>query len=66
MIIVSVPLKDIILDPSENIDLSTLPEEEAISLLKRWYGFLSSTIDVSVQNGIAIIELKEPKKEKVE
>jgi len=37
MIIVSVPLKDIVLDPSEKIDLSTLPEEEAISLLKRWY-----------------------------
>jgi len=63
MIIVSVPLKDVILDPSKKIDLSTLPEEEVISLLKSSYGFLSSSIEVSIQNGIAIIKLKEPKKE---
>lgn len=65
MIIVSVPLKDIILDPSEKIDLSTLSAEEAILHLKRWYGFLSSNVNISVQNGIAIVELKEPTKEKV-
>ena len=65
MIIVSVPLKDIILDPSKKIDLSKLPEEEAISLLKSWYGFLSSAIEVSIQNGVAIIELKEQKKENI-
>ena len=65
MTIVSVPLKDIILDPSKKIDLSTLPEEEAISLLKSWYGFLSSAIEVSIQNGVAIIELKERKKENI-
>ena len=63
MTIVYIPLKDIILDPLKNIDLSTLPEEEAISLLKSSYGFLSSTVDISIQNGIAVIELKEPKKE---
>ena len=65
MIIVSVPLKDIILDPSKNIDLSTLPEEEAISVLKSSYGFLSSTVDIDIQDGTAIIKLKEPKKEDV-
>lgn len=65
MIIVAVPLKDIILDPLKNIDLSTLPEEEAISLLKSSYGFLSSSIDICIQDGIATIKLKEPKKEDV-
>ncbi len=65
MIIVSVPLKDIILDPSKKIDISLLPKEDAILLLKNYYGFLSSTIEVSIQNGVAIIELKEPKKERI-
>jgi len=65
MIIVSIPLKDIIIDPTKKIDLSTLPEEEAISLLKNSYGFLSSNVDISIQNGIAIIELKQPQKESV-
>jgi len=66
MIIVSVPLKDIILDPLKNIDLSTLPEEEAISLLKSSYGFLASSIEIYIQDGIATIRLKEPKKEEVD
>ena len=65
MIIVSVPLKDIILDPLKNIDLSTLPEEEVISLLKSSYGFLSSSAEVYIEDGIAIIKLIEPKKEDV-
>jgi Tfp pilus assembly protein PilF len=63
MIIISVALKDIIIDPVKKIDLSTLPEEEAICLLKNAYGFLSSVVNISLQNGMAIIELKEPKKE---
>jgi len=65
MITVSIPLKDIIIDPLKNIDLSTLPEEEAISLLKSSYGFLSSSVDIYIQDGTAIIKLKEPKKEDV-
>jgi len=65
MITVSIPLKDIIIDPSKNIDLSTLPEEEALSLLKSSYGFLSSSVEIYIQDGTAIIKLKEPKKEDV-
>jgi len=54
-----VPLKQIILDPSNSIDLSILPEQEAIRLIKESYGFLSSSLDVSIRDGLAVIELKE-------
>jgi Tfp pilus assembly protein PilF len=54
-----VPLKQIILDPSNSIDLSILPEQEAIRLIKESYGFLSSSLVVSIRDGLAVIELKE-------
>ncbi|MCX5870522.1 MAG: tetratricopeptide repeat protein [Deltaproteobacteria bacterium] len=59
MALLIVPLKQIILDPSNSIDLSILPEQEAIRLIKESYGFLSSSLDVSIRDGLAVIELKE-------
>ena len=59
MALLIVPLKQIILDPSNLIDLSILPEQEAIRLIKESYGFLSSSLDVSIRDGLAVIELKE-------
>ena len=59
MINIIVPLKHIILDPVNPVDLSTLSEQDAIDLIKQAYGFLSPGIDVSIQNGIATISLQE-------
>ena len=59
MALVIVPLKQIILDPFSSIDLSILPEQEAIRLIKESYGFLSLSLDVSIKDGLAVIELKE-------
>ena len=59
MSFVIIPLKHIILDPSNPIDLTTLSEQDAIRLIKGSYGFLSSSLDVSIRDGIAVIELKE-------
>jgi tetratricopeptide (TPR) repeat protein len=59
MSVVIVPLKQIILDPANPIDLTTLAEVDAIRLIKDSYGFLSSTLDVSIRDGLAVIELKE-------
>ena len=66
MITISIPLKNIVLDPFKNIDLPALPEEEAISLLKNSYGFLSSSVEVYIQDDVAIITLKESKKEDID
>ncbi|OGQ93982.1 MAG: hypothetical protein A2521_04350 [Deltaproteobacteria bacterium RIFOXYD12_FULL_57_12] len=59
MALVIIPLKQIILDPTNSIDLSLLSEQDAIRLIKESYGFLSSSFDVSIRDGLAVIELKE-------
>ncbi len=65
MFIITIPLKHIILDPVKPVDLSVIPELDAIELIKESYGFLSSAIDVSIQNGIASIKLQEQRAEKI-
>lgn len=65
MALVIIPLKHIILDPSKPTDLSILPEQEAIQLIKESYGFLSSSLDVSIKDGLAVIELKEERPDRV-
>lgn len=59
MALVIISLKHIILDPTNPVELSLLPEQEAIRLIKESYSFLSSSIDVSIKDGHAVIELKD-------
>ena len=65
MFVITIPLKHIILDPAKPVDLSILSEQDAIELIKKSYGFLSSSVDVSIQNGIAFIKLQEQRAEKI-
>ncbi len=65
MFIITIPLKHIILDPAKPVDLSAVSEQDAIELIKKSYGFLSSDVDVSIQNGIAFIKLQEQRDEKI-
>jgi len=65
MFIITIPLKHIIIDPAKPVDLSVISEQDAIELIKKSYGFLSSAIDVSIQNGIAFIKLQEQRAEKI-
>jgi len=65
MITLIIPLKHIILDPEKPVDLSTLPQQEAIDLIKASYGFLSPAIDVSISNGVATIALQEQRADKI-
>ena len=60
-----IPLKHIILDPAKPLDLSTIPEQDAIAMIRRSYGFLSPAIEVSVDNGIATISLQEQRADKI-
>lgn len=63
--IVHVPLKDIVIDPVKRIDLTSLSREEAVTLIKDSYGFLSSSVDVSIEGDNAVIKFAEDKAEKV-
>ena len=62
---VVVALKDIIVDPAKKVDLLSLPKEEAISLIKDSYGFLSPSVDVTIEGDNAVIRLAEEKAESV-
>lgn len=59
MAVLLIPLKDIIINPEEDIDLRSLPKEEAIRQIKKSYGFLSSAIDVSIEDDVAVINVPE-------
>ena len=65
MITIIVPLKHIILDPVNPVDLSTLSERDAIELIRQSYGFLSPAIDVSISNGVATIAMQEQRADKI-
>jgi len=65
MAIIYIPLKDMVIDPAKKIDITSLPKEEAASLIKNSFGFLSTTVDVSIEGEIAVIKFKEEKEEKI-
>ncbi|MDP2854611.1 MAG: hypothetical protein Q8O28_10270 [Smithellaceae bacterium] len=44
MITIIIPLKHIILDPAKSVDLCSLPQQDAVDLIKQSYGFLSPAI----------------------
>ena len=60
-----IPLKHIIIDPAKPLDLSAIPEQDAIELIRKSYGFLSSAIQVSITDGIATIQLEEARGERI-
>ena len=55
----AIPLKDIVIDAERTIDLASLPEDEAITLIKKAYGALSASIEVTIKGDIAYITLPE-------
>ncbi len=53
----AIPLKDILTDAANPVDLTALPEEEAIAQIKGIYGFLASEVEVAIHNGVAGIKI---------
>ena len=60
-----IPLKHIILDPTKPLDLSTIPEHDAVELIKKSYGFLSPAIQVTIADGTATIQMEEARGERI-
>jgi hypothetical protein len=47
-----IPLKDIVIGPGKRFDPSTSSEQDVIALIKKTYGFLAETMEVSIQEGM--------------
>ena len=60
----AIPLKDILTDAADPVDLTMLPEDEAIAQIKGIYGFLASEVEVAIHNGVAVITLPDAKASK--
>ncbi len=56
MITVEIPLQDIIIDINQKVDLSAVPEEEALPLIVQAYQFLPQPLSVHIEGRIAIIQ----------
>src|SRR5437867_7969522 len=64
--LIAVKLRDIVVDPKRNVVLTTLPAEEAISLIKKSYGFLSAAVQVQIQGDMALISFDDLRSEEIE
>ena len=51
-----IPLKDIILSPGKRFDPSVNSEAEVIGFIKKTYGIISSTIEVSITDGVVCLQ----------
>ena len=54
-----IPLKDILLGPGERFDPSVNSEAEVIGFIKKAYGIISSTMEVSITDGVVCIAFKD-------
>jgi len=53
-----IPLKDIILGPGKRFDASVNSEAEVIGFIKKAYGIIASTMEVSITDGVVCIVLR--------
>lgn len=66
MTVIIVPLKDMVLDLEQPADLTALPPEQAIALIRESFTFLSTAIDISIENGLVTISYPEESAQRVE
>ena len=65
MFSIIIPLKHIILDPAKQLDLATIPQQDAIELIRKSYVFLSPAIQVTIADVTATIQMEEARGEKI-
>ena len=59
-------LADLITDPENPIDLTALPEAEALERMREFFGFLSPLVVVAIQDGMAVFSLPDVNERKAE
>jgi hypothetical protein len=50
------PIRDTVIEPGKRLDPSATSEGEVIALIKKAYGFLAETMEVSIQEGMVRIK----------
>ena len=61
-----IPLADLITDPENPIDLTALPESEALEHMREFFGFLSPLVVVAIQDGMAVFSMPDVNESKAE
>ena len=61
MSVIVVALEHILSDADHPVDLSALPEHEAVERIKDLYGFIRSAVEVTIENGVATITIADEK-----
>jgi tetratricopeptide (TPR) repeat protein len=56
LITLTIPLRDIVIDPQENPDLLALSDAEVIALLTQAYAFLDAPLTIRLEEETAVIE----------
>ncbi len=59
-------LKDFLVDPESDAHLSAMPQEEAVSTIKKSLGFLSLDMEVTMRDGMVTIALPDEAVERAE
>jgi tetratricopeptide (TPR) repeat protein len=54
-----VKLKDVIIDPAKPVDLTAMPAEQAIALIKKAYGLLAANMTFEIKDGMVVITVDE-------
>jgi tetratricopeptide (TPR) repeat protein len=60
-----IPIRDIVIEPGKRLDPSAVSENEVIVLIKKAYGFLAETMEVSIHEGMVRIKFKDATPEKI-
>jgi len=50
-----VKLKDVIIDPAKPVDLTAMPAEKAVALLRKAYGFLAANMTFEIRDEMVVI-----------
>lgn len=58
-----VKLKDVIIDPVKPVDLTSMPPEKAIALVRKAYGFLAANMTFEIQNDVIVITVDEERQQ---
>jgi Tfp pilus assembly protein PilF len=61
-----IPIKDIIIGPGKSLGQGETAENEVIVLIKKAYGFLAETMEVSIHEGMVRIKFKDATPEKID
>lgn len=65
MALIVIPLKDLAIDAERKVDPASLPKEELVSRVKDSFGFLSSSVEVSIDDEVVSIQITDEKAERV-